>query len=169
MKRASRDRATGLVPDGGDLPNGIYRVEYTDEYLRSWGLTDDTFQHGIWTYRLEDGHWTVDQVADDITSQVKGIYRVGRDLYWRWDNGQPVEHLRWAADDRGDLSFAPAPGTRADLESRSKHGRPRLDLRPAIDPSRPLGLTICGCCPDVAGTVAAGDRAPMIAALCQPS
>ena len=50
-----------IKPDGGDLPDGIYRVEYTDEYLAGWGVTDINFQHGIWTYRLEDGHWTIDQ------------------------------------------------------------------------------------------------------------
>ena len=52
-----------LVPDGGDLPNGIYRVEYPDDYLKSWGLnlSDANYNHGLWTYTLEDGHWTIDQ------------------------------------------------------------------------------------------------------------
>ena len=107
--------ASTLVPDGGDMPNGIYRVEYPDEYLKSWGLnlSDANYNHGLWTYRLEDGHWTIDQKADDITSQVQGIYRVvDHDLYWRWDNdpGDPVEHLTWSVDSRGDLTFEPAPG-----------------------------------------------------------
>ena len=108
--------ASTVVPDGGDLPNGIYRIEYSDAYLRSWGVTDINNQHGVWTYRILDGRWTIDQVADDITDHVTGIYEVkGRDLYWRWDRdpGQPVEHLTWLAATNGDLSFAPAPGTPA--------------------------------------------------------
>jgi TRAP-type C4-dicarboxylate transport system substrate-binding protein len=103
-----------LPPVGGDLPNGIYRVEYTDAYLRGWGVTDINYQHGIWTYRLEDGHWTIDQVADDITDHLFGIYHVkDHDLYWSWDGepGQPVEHLTWSVAANGDLTFAPAPGT----------------------------------------------------------
>ena len=106
--------ATTLVPDGGDLPNGIYRIEYTDAYLKGWGVSDINFQHGIWTYRLDDGHWTIDQKADDIMDHVVGIYEVkGRDLYWRWDRdpGQPVEHLTWSVANNGDVTFAPAPGT----------------------------------------------------------
>jgi TRAP-type C4-dicarboxylate transport system substrate-binding protein len=105
-----------FAPDGGDLPNGIYRVEYTDTYLRGWGVTNIPFQHGIWTYRLEDGQWTIDQVADDVTDHLAGVYRVeGHDLYWRWDNerGKPVEHLTWSAAANGDLTFAPGPGVPA--------------------------------------------------------
>jgi TRAP-type C4-dicarboxylate transport system substrate-binding protein len=105
---------TLLQPDGGELPNGIYRIDYTDAYLRSWGVTDINYQHGIWTYRLKDGHWTIDQLADDTTDHVVGIYQVkGHDVYWRWDRdpGQPVERLTWSVATNGDLTFAPAPGT----------------------------------------------------------
>ena len=79
-------------------------------------MSDINYQHGIWTYRLEDGRWTIDQTADDITDHVVGIYQVkGRDLYWRWDRdpGQPVEHLTWSVADNGDLTFAPGPGVPA--------------------------------------------------------
>ena len=105
-----------FLPAGGGLPNGIYRAEYTDEYLKKWGLgvSDVKFNHGVWTYTLEDGHWAIDQLADDATSRIEGAYRVaGRDLFWRWDSdpGQPVEHLTWEIDRRGDLILAPAPGT----------------------------------------------------------
>ncbi len=106
--------ATNLVPDGGDLPNGIYRVEYTDAYLEGWGVTDINFQHGVWTYRLKDGHWTIDQVADDITDHLEGLYQVkDQDLNWMWANdpGQPVERLTWSVATNGDLTFAPGPGT----------------------------------------------------------
>ena len=64
-----------IVPARGELPNGIYRVEYSDAYLRSWSVTDVNSQHGIWTYRLQDGHWTIDQVADDITDHRPGSTR----------------------------------------------------------------------------------------------
>jgi TRAP-type C4-dicarboxylate transport system substrate-binding protein len=106
--------STSVVPAAGALPNGIYRIEYSDAYLRSWGVTDINYQHGIWTYRLQDGHWTIDQVADDITDHQTGTYQVkDHDLFWVWkdDPGQPVEHLTWAAAINGDLSFAPALGT----------------------------------------------------------
>lgn len=101
-----------IEPDGGELPNGIYRIEYTDEYLKSWGVRDVNFQHGIWTYRLEDGHWTIDQRAVDVTDHIVGIYQVkGRDLYWRWDNdpGRPIDHLTWSVAPNGDLTFAATP------------------------------------------------------------
>ena len=114
---------TALVPDGGDLPNGIYRIEYTDAYLKSWGVSDITAQHGIYTYRLKDGHWTIDQAADDVTDHVDGIYQVkGRDLYWRWGDEQRVDHLTWSAAANGDLTFAPAPGTPAVSKAAVKTG-----------------------------------------------
>lgn len=96
--------------------NGIYRVQYTDAYLESWGLLpgEITFNHGVWTYRLRDGTWTIDQVADDITGHLEGIYSVeGHDLSWRWDPdpGQPVERLSWSANQRGDLTITPGPGS----------------------------------------------------------
>jgi TRAP-type C4-dicarboxylate transport system substrate-binding protein len=106
--------ASTVIPEPGDLPNGIYRIEYTDAYLQSWGVTDINYQHGIWTYRLDDGRWTIDQVADDITDHLDGIYEVnGHDLNWMWasDVGQPVERLTWSVATNGDLTFAPAPGT----------------------------------------------------------
>jgi TRAP-type C4-dicarboxylate transport system substrate-binding protein len=106
--------AANLVPGGGDLPNGIYRIEYTDAYLKSWGVSDVNLQHGIYTYRLKDGHWTIDTVADEGPDHDVGIYQVkGLDLYWRWDREQRVDHLKWSVADNGDLIFAPAPGTPA--------------------------------------------------------
>ena len=106
--------ASIVVPEPGDLPNGIYRIEYTDAYLKSWGVTDINYQHGIWTYRLKDGLWTIDQVADDITDHLNGIYQVkGHDLNWMWESepGQPVERLTWSVASNGDLTFATALGT----------------------------------------------------------
>jgi TRAP-type C4-dicarboxylate transport system substrate-binding protein len=122
VKACEPDAAT-LVPDGGDLPNGIYRIEYTDAYLKSWGVSDINLQHGIYTYRLEDGHWTVDTVADEGPDHDVGIYQIkGRDLYWRWDREQRVDHLIWSVADNGDLTFAPAPGTPAVAKDTVKVG-----------------------------------------------
>ena len=115
--------ASTLVPDGGDLPNGIYRVEYTDAYLKSWGVADINFQHGIYTYRLEDGHWTVDAASDDGTDHDVGVYQVkGHDLYWSWHREQRVDHLTWSVADNGDLTFTPAPGTPAVSKTAVKVG-----------------------------------------------
>ena len=109
VKACAAPIARTIKPDGGDLPDGIYRIEYTDDYLKGWGVRDVNLQHGVWTYRLEDGHWTIDQRADDMTDHISGIYQVkGRDLYWRWDNdpGAPIDHLAWSVAPDGDLTFA---------------------------------------------------------------
>ena len=122
--------AMTIKPDGGDLPDGIYRIEYTDEYLESWGVTDVNFQHGIWTYRLEDGHWTIDQRADDITDHMVGIYQVkGRDLYWRWDKDPGT------ADRPPDLVGRSQRGPDVRRNAREPRG---LDVRIAVDPRRSL-------------------------------
>jgi len=101
--------AVTIRPDGGDVPNGVYRVEYTDEYLEGWGVTDISWQHGVYTYRLDDGHWTLDQRSIDTIDHMTGIYQVkGHDVYWRWDRepGKPIDHLTWSLDANGNLTFA---------------------------------------------------------------
>jgi TRAP-type C4-dicarboxylate transport system substrate-binding protein len=107
--------ATTLVPDGGDLPNGIYRIEFTDEYLTTNGVKDLREEHGVWTFRLEDGQWTMDQVADNPlrNSHLSGEYQVkGQELFWTIDNDSSgsVDDLVWSVSSRGDLSFTSAPG-----------------------------------------------------------
>ena len=115
--------AADLVPDGGGLPNGIYRIEYTDAYLKSWGVSDINFQHGIYTYRLEHGHWTIDVAADEVPDHDVGIYQVkGHDLYWRWGREQRIDHLTWSVAGNGDLTFTPAPGTPAVSRTAVKVG-----------------------------------------------
>jgi TRAP-type C4-dicarboxylate transport system substrate-binding protein len=99
--------AENIVPDGGDLPDGTYRVEYTDDYLRDHGLNPEEidFNHGVWTFTLEDGHWSWTQVADNVRDSDAGIYQVvGDDLYWLIE-GEGLFHLKWTVDTDGNLSF----------------------------------------------------------------
>ncbi len=103
--------ADTIVPEGGDLPDGTYRFRLTDDYLAAHGLNPENvaFNHGVWTTVLDDGRWTVDQVAPDITDHLEGIYQVdGRDLWWRFDE-ESVIHLRWTLTDAGDLVFEEVP------------------------------------------------------------
>ena len=102
-----------IVADGGDLPDGIYRVEFSDEYLAAHGLDAGMVanNHGVWTFVLKDGHWTFDQVAPDITDHAQGIYQVdGENLYWRLDDLR-VLHFRWSTDAQGDLRFTQVTDT----------------------------------------------------------
>jgi len=99
--------AADLDPTGGDLPDGTYRAEYTDDYLRSRLRTAENVaqNHGVWTFQLDDGHWSFEQMAPDIQDSQSGIYEVrGSHLYWALEEG-PVLHLRWATDEDGDLHF----------------------------------------------------------------
>ena len=120
--------ATTLVPDGGDLPNGIYRIEYTDAYLAANGVTDLNEEHGIWTFRLEDGHWTIDQVADNPlrNPHLAGQYQV-KDRRALLDDRRttPADtwmHLFWSVDARGDLSFSDCARSCAELVVRAPVG-----------------------------------------------
>lgn len=104
--------AETIVPEGGDLPDGTYRFRLTDDYLAAHGLNPENvaFNHGVWTTVLEDGRWTVDQVAPDITDHLEGVYQVdGRDLWWRFSDEESVIHLRWTVSDGGDLVFKEVP------------------------------------------------------------
>jgi TRAP-type C4-dicarboxylate transport system substrate-binding protein len=99
--------AVNVAPTGGGLPDGTYRAEYTDAYLRAHGLSEENVanNHGVWTFELKDGHWAFDQAAPDITDHDEGVYEVrSDDLYWALPEGQ-VLHFRWEADTEGDLHF----------------------------------------------------------------
>jgi TRAP-type C4-dicarboxylate transport system substrate-binding protein len=99
-----------IVPAGGDLPDGVYRIEFTDEYLRAHGMTEANVQynHGIWTFRLDDGRWSFDQAAPNVTGHSEGIYQVdGNTLYWRFENENlGFMQLTWSVDDDGALRFS---------------------------------------------------------------
>ena len=97
-----------MEADGGRLPDGTYRVEFTDEYLASHGLGTEMvhLNHGVWTIHLDDGHWTIDQLAPDVEDQFTGIYQVqGDELVWQFYEGEPPPHVAWSVDESGDLHF----------------------------------------------------------------
>ena len=105
-----------IVAKGGDLPDGTYRVEFTDRYLADHGMDGGAvaFNHGVWTHTLQDGHWTVEQVAPDLTDRFEGVYQVdGENLYWRFHDTKEVLHLRWSTDAEGDLHFTQVTDTGA--------------------------------------------------------
>ena len=101
-----------LVAKGGDLPNGVYRVELTDEYLRAAGLNDELVHenHGVFTWRLQDGHWSFHQDAENLSTpdHGEGIYDVeGSTVYWKLDAnaGGSTESFKWSVDGDGSLLF----------------------------------------------------------------
>jgi TRAP-type C4-dicarboxylate transport system substrate-binding protein len=103
--------ADTIVADGGDLPDGVYRVRFTDAYLAAHGLSQELvdFNHGVWTIELRDGHYTVDQVAPDVTDHDEGIYQVrGRDSWWLLEDGVLLR-ARWSVGDDGSLRFREVP------------------------------------------------------------
>lgn len=100
---------TGAVtPDGGALPDGVYRVEFTEDYLADQGLSGDMIGHnlGVWTIRLRDGRFEVDQVSRDFTDRFGGDYQVVDDhLYWQPYPEEPPLHVTWRTTEDGDLVF----------------------------------------------------------------
>lgn len=104
--------ASGFHANGGDLRNGVYRVDMSDEFLRAHHLSDaDVLDaHGVFTWRLRDGHWSVDQANDTPQGPThgEGIYQVDGDrLEWQWDpKDGAIERFTWTADDDGTLHFS---------------------------------------------------------------
>jgi hypothetical protein len=98
-----------LVPDGGSLPNGIYRFELTDDHLRADGVSPHNIHEnrGIFTWHLKDGHWSFHQDAENLTtpSDDDGVYHVeGDQSWWRWSDGSTT-HCTWSVDSDGTLHF----------------------------------------------------------------
>lgn len=114
---------TEVVARGGELPNGIYRVEYTQAYLTGLGMSarDAENNYGVWTFRLEDGRWSFERVAatNCCTSgdRQAGLYQVDGDgLVWAWQNtNEGSVDLTWSVDVDGSLHFAEVhPGSTPD-------------------------------------------------------
>lgn len=108
--------ASTLVPDGGDLPNGIYRIEATEAYLKASYPDYVSTSEGIYTFNFRDGHWFFDYVAPGGGGDHQtGTYRAeGDDVYWLWDpccsHPNPVLHLKWTVDGDGTLHFSLVSG-----------------------------------------------------------
>ena len=101
------DAYADLTPTGGRLPDGTYRTEYTEAFLRPRVISEEHVANnaGVWTFKLRDGHWSFVQHAPGFTDSSAGLYEVhGDDLYWKLEEGQ-VLHFRWSTDDEGDLHF----------------------------------------------------------------
>ena len=97
-----------IEADGGRLPDATYRVEFTDDFLASHGLGTEmvALNHGVWTIRLEGGHWTIDQVAPEFEDHFTGIYQVNDDeLIWQFYQGERPARVSWSVDESGDLHF----------------------------------------------------------------
>ena len=99
-------------PGGGTLPDGTYRVEFTEDYLRGAGLDAAAVRrnHGVWTFVLQDGRWSGDQRSSEVEESFGSEYRVeGDQLWWGFDDAGGVEEhlLRWHVDGQGRLLFEP--------------------------------------------------------------
>ena len=109
--------ATPTAPDavvarGGDLPNGVYRSEVTDEFLRSIGqsASDVHEDHGVFTYRMQDGQMIWDQAVENVNGPVHGdaVYQVdGNKMSFKWGEnmGGAILQFTWTVDVDGTLHF----------------------------------------------------------------
>jgi hypothetical protein len=108
---------TTISPDPGRLPDGVYRVEFTDDYLREQGLPQEMigYNHGVWTITLDDGTWQVEQVAPDVSDTFGGVYEVrGNDLHWFFTDEQAMFRIPWSLGPDGSLRFGPVAEGAAD-------------------------------------------------------
>jgi TRAP-type C4-dicarboxylate transport system substrate-binding protein len=101
---------SAVTSAGGDLPDGTYRVEFSDEYLASFGLGREMVanNHGVWTITLAGGRWSVHQVAPGLEDRWDGVYEVDGDrLSWVFYEGEEggTAQLTWSVDEAGDLRF----------------------------------------------------------------
>ena len=105
--------SANVVAEGGDLPDGVYRFELTDERLRDQGLTPAQIQdnHGVWTVELVDGTWSLDQVAPNLEYSAENVYQVrGDEMFWQFEGDNFLFHLRWQVEEDGSLRFEDASG-----------------------------------------------------------
>ncbi len=101
-----------VVARPGELPNGIYRVELTDDFLRSIGQNEKDVHedHGVLTFRMKDGHMSWDQAAEDLTTPARGdaVYQVeGNNMFFQWGEnmGGAILQFTWTVDADGTLHF----------------------------------------------------------------
>ncbi|MFN8082693.1 MAG: TRAP transporter substrate-binding protein DctP [Dermatophilaceae bacterium] len=123
---------TKVTPAAGPLPNGTYRLEWTEAFARQWnakgsGLRFEgndavgTFKVITLTWRLKDGHYTFEIIHDSGRPgepfTVSGIYQVKGDqmlLALHPDIGNVVNRLRWRVNPDRSLTLTQIDGFKAD-------------------------------------------------------
>ena len=119
-------------PGSRALPNGTYRLEWTEAFARQWnakgsGLRFEgndavgTFKVITLTWRLKDGHYTFEIIHDSGRPgepfTVSGIYQVKGDqmlLALHPDIGNVVNRLRWRVNPDRSLTLTQIDGFKAD-------------------------------------------------------
>lgn len=105
--------ADEIVADGGDLPNGDYRIQLTAEFLSQYPDADLSEAGTVSTYTMKDGHWSLEASGGQGGSPYResGIYQViGHDLYWQYNVKSPPQfgrsaHLTWQLDNDGSIMW----------------------------------------------------------------
>ena len=105
-----------LEPEGGALPDGVYRIEATEAFLKADYPDFYPNAEGVYTFTLDDGRWAFDYVSPNGESDHQsGTYRVsGDDVQWLWDPccayPNPVIDATWSVDAEGTLHFVQLSG-----------------------------------------------------------
>jgi len=113
-------RASAARPGAAAIPNGVYRVAWTEEELVEAGLRPEYAHgnHGVITLTLQDGRYRI-QFAGQPDAICRGLYTVaGRtftiDFYVpTCEGGEGAVVARWSVLARGDLRFHVSKATDA--------------------------------------------------------
>jgi TRAP-type C4-dicarboxylate transport system substrate-binding protein len=109
-----------VVPDGGELPNGVYRLEWTPKFRRDWTAERGSHMFGnpapsesltqTLTWTLLDGRYQFEIVeAGEEPYRDSGVYQVRGDqmlLSLAPDMGGVVNTLQWSVSADGSLGLA---------------------------------------------------------------
>ena len=118
VEACSSDPAPAADSDEGDpgsLPDGVYRIEVTDDDLRKGGVTnagDLLENHGIYTWTLSGGKWHFDTRAPNKQNDASqdGTYTVDGDrvtFVWTDAHDPPPHEFRWSVGSDGSLHLTP--------------------------------------------------------------
>jgi hypothetical protein len=117
---AAWDRARAAVkPDGGSLPDGVYRTVLTAKVNKEVTGDDVDWKENVFTWTLAAGHWSAVDVEDGITpgDTLGDVYDVdGNTLRfriptdWKIPRTSGVNELRWTVDATGTLHFTQVDG-----------------------------------------------------------
>ncbi|MGA7272487.1 MAG: TRAP transporter substrate-binding protein DctP, partial [Acidimicrobiia bacterium] len=96
----------GDPADLAAFPDGVYRLEITDQDLVAFmpdiSRQDIDNNHGIWTWTLSDGHYSIDQRAPGYSWGATGRFEVSGDritFYLSWIDDFPAT-FTWRSDGR---------------------------------------------------------------------